>query len=402
MCMTRRARIQAALSHRETDRIPVDLGASESSGIMGIAYNRLKSHLGIEGQTRIYDLSQMIAKVEVPVLEAVGADAMPLLIEPKHWKFWTLQEGSPAVVPAKMELERLGNGDWIQRGSDGTVVARCPRGGIYFDTVWHPLENARTSEDIDAGQPFIESFDWPSYLDEGYEDLREKARALHENTDYFIVANLWVHVFAAGQILRGFANFMTDLVLDKPLAHRLMGNLVDAYLARVDRYLDAVGEYVDIIQVNDDLGTQTGPQLSPALYREMVKPYHRRLWEYIKQRSGKPLLLHSCGSVYDLIPDLIEIGVDALNPVQVSAANMDSKKLKAEFGDEITFWGGGCDTQNVLSRAAPAQVRAEVRRRVDDLAPGGGFVFCQVHNIQADVPAENILAMYEELGTLPA
>ena len=382
--------------------MPVDLGASESSGIVGIAYNRLKARLGIAGRTQIYDLSQMIAKVEPAVLEAVGSDAMSLLIEPKQWQPWPLQDGSPGEIPAKMAINRLENGDLVQAADDGTVLSRCPAGGLYFDTVWHPLAQAATVEDIDAGQPFFESFDWPSCLDETYEDLRSKARDLHENTDYFIVGNLWVHVFASGQILRGFDQFMMDLVADKPLAHRLLARQVEAYMLRVDKYVEAVGQYVDIIQVNDDLGMQSGPQLRPELYREMVKPYHKRLWQYIKERSGKPLLLHSCGSVYEFIPDLIEMGIDALNPVQVSAANMDSAKLKAEFGSDITFWGGGCNTQSVLARGTPAEVRAEVRRRADDLAPGGGFVFCQVHNIQADVPVENILAMYEELGTLSA
>lgn len=398
--MTHRERIAAALAHKESDRVPIDLGGTESSGIMGICYNRLKDRLGVGERTQIYDLSQMIAKVEPSVLEAVGSDAMPLLIEPKEWQSWTLQDGSPGEIPAKMRIEELENGDSVQIADDGTVVSRCPAGGVYFDTCQHPLQSVSTVEHIDAGQPFFESFDWPSYLDETYDDLQAKARDLHENTDYFIVANLWVHVYASGQILRGFDNFMMDLAADKHLAHRLLDRQVEAYLPRVDKYVDAVGEYVDIIQVNDDLGMQTGPQLRPQLYREMVKPYHLRLWQYIKERSGKPLLLHSCGSVYEFIPDLIEMGIDALNPVQVAAADMDSKKLKAEFGQDMTFWGGGCDTQSVLARGTTQEVRDEVRRRVDDLAPGGGFVFCQVHNIQADVPVENVLAMYEELGTL--
>lgn len=149
------------------------------------------------------------------------------------------------------------------------------------------------------------------------------------------------------------------------------------------------------IQVNDDLGTQNGPQIAPETYREMVKPYHTRLWGLIKKLSGKPLLLHSCGSIYEIIPDLIETGIDAINPVQVRAMNMDSKKLKKKFGKELTFWGGGCDTQQILGRGTPAEVKEEVRRRCADLAPGGGFVFCQVHNIQPNVPPDNVMAMYE-------
>ena len=215
-----------------------------------------------------------------------------------------------------------------------------------------------------------------------------------------MVGNLWVHLLASGQDLRGFEQFMIDLVQNKKLARRILQNQVEAYLPRIDEYINLAGEYLDIIQVNDDLGTQNGPQISRDLYREMLKPYHKKIWSYIKEKSKKPVLLHSCGSIYELIPDLIEAGIDALNPVQVSARDMDTRKLKREFGRYITFWGGGCDTQKILPRGTPEDVRREVRRRVDDLGKDGGFVFCQVHNIQPDVPVENILAMYDELRAI--
>lgn len=399
--MNSRERLETALAHREPDRIPVDLGASESSGIHGVAYNKLKAHLGLTGgRTQIYDLSQMIAKVEPEVLDRVGADAIPLLIEPRQWKPWTLPDGSACEVPAGADLRRTATGDAELLADDGTVVARCPASSFYFDTCYHPLEKAATSADIEAGLAHLRSFDWPSFNDEDYEDLARKAKRLYETTDRALVGNLWVHVLAAGQILRGFENFMVDLVADKALAHALMGRLVEGYEERVRRYVEAVGPYCSVIQVNDDLGTQTGLQVSLATYREMIKPYHARLWGQIKQLSGRPLLLHSCGSIYDVIPDLLEIGVDAINPVQVAAARMDSALLKREFGRDLTFWGGGCDTQSVLERGTPRQVREEVRRRCNDLAPGGGFVFCQVHNLQPRVPVENIVAMYEAVAEL--
>jgi len=398
--MTSRERIVAALAHREPDRVPVDLGANESSGIVAVAYNRLKKHLGISGRTAVYAPLCMTCIVEPSVLDVVGADAMALYIEPAQWKGWTLPDGSAAEIPEGFITKNLDGGDTVQIADDGTVVSRCPAGGLYFDPVSHPLENAKTREDIDVGRPFFETFDWASYFDEGLDAMAARARTLRNETDYAVFGNMYLHMFAAGQALRGFENFMMDLIVDKPLAHHLLGRLVDAYLPRVDRYLDAVGPYVDIVGVNDDLGAQRGPQISPELYREMVKPYQKRLWQYIKSKSGKPLFLHSCGSVYEFIPDFIDCGVDILNPIQTSARDMDTRRLKREFGNDLVFWGGGCDTQTVLARGTPRQVREEVRRRVDDLAPGGGFVFCQVHNIQADVPVENMLAMYEELGTL--
>jgi len=398
--MTSRERIQGALTHQEADRIPVDLGASESSGITGIAYNRLKAHLGLAGRTQIYDIVQMIAKVEEPVLDYVGADALPLLIEPRRWKPWHLQDSSPCEIPESLEITEYENGNAAILDDDGTAALFCPSSSYYFDPVNPPLAEADRPEDIEAGIEHLETYDWPEFLDEDYDDLRKKARCLHEETDRFIVGNLWVHVFAAGQILRGFENFMVDLAANKPLAQYLMARLVDCYEERVRRYVEAVGPYVDIIQVNDDLGQQDGPQLNPELYREMVKPHHARLWGLIKELSGKPLLLHSCGSVYAFIPDLIELGVDALNPVQVTARDMEGDDLKREFGADLTFWGGGCSTQGVLDRGTPEQVREEVRRRCDQFAAGGGFVFCQVHNIQPDVPPENIMAMYEALQSL--
>jgi len=397
--MNGRKRIEAALAHKEADYIPLDLGATESSGIHGIAYNRLKHHLGIKGgHTQIYDLSQLISKVEPEILRAVGADAVPLLIEPHKWKPWRLQDGSICEIPAGANIRSDSRENMELVADDGTVVAVCPAGSYYFDTCYHALADASSPADIEKGIDHLRGFDWPSFCDEDYDDLNRKARHLYEKTDRAIVGNLWVHVFAAGQILRGFENFMMDLLADKPLAHALMGRLVDCYEERVRKYVEAVGQYCTIIQVNDDLGTQNGPQLAPETYREMIKPYHARLWSLIKKFSGKPLLLHSCGSIYELIPDLIEIGIDAINPVQVRAANMDTKKLKKEFGKDLVFWGGGCDTQQVLGNGTPAMVKDEVKRRCADLAPGGGFVFCQVHNIQPNVPPENIMAMYEAVG----
>ncbi len=398
--MTPRERIVSALHHKEPDRIPVDLGATDSSSIMAMVYNRLKHRLGISSPTQVYDVMQMIAKVEPAVLTAVGADAVPILLEPKKWKPWTLRDGSQVEIPAKAMLEKQANGEILQRTCDGTVIGRCPPDGLYIEPFGHPLKDAVSIRDIDAGAAFFQSFDWANHFDETFDDLRAKAQTLYNETSYAIVGNLCIHLFAAGQSLRGFDTFLMDLIADKPLAHRLLEKQVEAYLPRIDRYVQAVGPYVQVILVNDDLGTQTGPQISPELYREMIKPYHKQLWGYLKAKSGKPLLLHSCGSIYDLIPDLIEIGVDALNPVQVSAARMDTKILKREFGRDLTFWGGGCDTQKVLARGSVQEVKDEVKKRVRDLVPGGGFVFCPVHNIQADVPVENILAMYETIKEL--
>lgn len=242
--------------------------------------------------------------------------------------------------------------------------------------------------------PHIRIMDRPAYLDESLHDLAERARTLHRETDYAIVGHFGGHIFAASQLLRGMDNFMCDLVADKPFARALMEALADQHMAEFEHYIEALGPYIQVIALADDLGSQRGPQVSLALFREMVPASMERLYQHIKKRTSARLFLHSCGSVAALIPDLIEMGVDILNPVQVSAADMDTARLKREFGSELTFWGGGCDTQHILPFGTPQQVGDEVRRRIDDLGPEG-FVFAQVHNIQPGVPPANMLAMWD-------
>ncbi|MBN1294185.1 MAG: methyltransferase [Candidatus Latescibacteria bacterium] len=394
--MTSRERVLAALNHNEPDRIPLDLGGTESSCISGIAYNRLKKYLGIKsGETCIYDVYQQITKIEGNVRSQLEIDTIPLLFEPKQWKPFRLPDNSSCMIPEKWNPEGDGHGNLVVKNQKGEVTAIMPRGGYYFEPVNPPLKDINDSSELNANSDVINSYDLPTFADETLETIGDRARYLYEKTDYAIVANLQMHLLAAGQQLRGFENFMVDLLINKPLAHALLERLNDAYIERCSRYLKQVKDCIQIVLVNDDLGTQTGPMLSVDCYREMIWPYQKRLFEFIKKESGAYILFHSCGSVKQFIPSLIEAGVDALNPVQVSAAEMDTKELKKEFGRDITFWGGGCDTQHVLGSGTPGEIRDEVKRRIDDLAARGGFVFTQVHNIQPDVPPDNIMAMYE-------
>jgi uroporphyrinogen decarboxylase len=188
---------------------------------------------------------------------------------------------------------------------------------------------------------------------------------------------------------------MMDLAGNPEFAGALLDKLVEANIQRLKQVLPVVEGYVQIVQTGDDLGIQTGPQLSPKLYREVVKPRHKWLYQYLRKHTDAYIFIHTCGSVYEFIPDFIEMGIDILNPVQVSAKDMDTKKLKDEFGKDVTFWGGGCDTQKVLPFGTPSEIKEEVKKRIEGLAPDGGFVFTQVHNIQAGIPPENIMAMYE-------
>ena len=271
-----------------------------------------------------------------------------------------------------------------------------PSGGFYYEVGDPPLACLTAAAQVDPEASCIRGFDLPAFSDECWVERRERAKALRA-TGRAVVGNLMCHFLAAGQILRGYEQFMCDLLTEKALAHALLDALCEAYLARAETYVATLGEWLDVILVNDDLGTQSGPMLSPALYREMIKPYQKRLFGFIRQRFDGALLMHSCGAIAEFIPDLIECGVQAINPVQVSATGMEPERLKREFGRDIVFWGGGCDTQRVLNKGTPDDVRREVRRNCAAFAPGGGFVFTQVHNIQPDVPPENVVAMVEAL-----
>jgi len=392
--MTGRERTLAALNHTEADRIPLDLGATESSGVTVLKYRALTDEIGIGGAVQIFDPYQQLAKIEEPVLRHFGVDTCPVLIEPKKWKPALLDDGSPCEIPAGWNEVERADGAREVLDADGRAVARKPSASFYFDPVNPPLAGV-SADTLDPNDPAIRSYDWPGWADETSGDIAARAMALRAETDCALVGNLQIHILAAAQILHGYEDFMMDLALDPGFVHKLFGALVEGYKKRLDDYLPKVGPHLDVILVNDDLGTQQGPMMSLEMYRELLLPYQKELFGYIKKRFEGFLLLHSCGSVVACIPDLIEAGIDALNPVQVSAAGMDSKELKKKFGNDLTFWGGGCDTQRVLCKGTKQEVFDEVKRRIDDFAPGGGFVFTQVHNIQPDVPVKNILWMYE-------
>ncbi len=394
--MKSRECVLTALRHQEADRIPIDLNGMASTGIMAVAYNCLKAHLGMtDGETQVYDIGQQLAHPEPAVLERFGVDVLPLTHVPygldpvrPEWKPWTLPDGSPAMVPSGFNPVRSERGDWLILDDEGRVLSRMPAGGLYFDGVYRPLAEATTVAEIEA-------YELSPISDAELAWLRNEACRLYETTDKAIMGHFGGNILEGAQGLRGWDRFMMDMALEPKLAHALTQKLADHYVANLPRYLDAVGDYIQIIQMGDDLGTQRGPQLSPDMYREFIKPRHRQVYQYVKAHSNLYVFLHSCGSVYALIPDLIEESVDILNPVQISAADMDPARLKREFGRDIVFWGGGADTQRVLPCAKPEEVRQHVRELIEIFAPGGGYVFCQVHNIQANVPPENVVAMFE-------
>ena len=399
--MTSKERVLCSLDWREPDRVPIDLSGHRSSGISAIAYPKLRAALGLPPKPiRVYDIIQQLAIVDEDVLERFGVDTIELgrgfALDEDDWADWTLPDGTPCKVPAWSVPEREGS-RWVIRSASGRVIAAMPDGALYFEqTYWPFLEQ----ENLDAlGEAFAESM-WtaiasppgPSVSDE---ELVAGARALRQSTDRAIIGLFGGNLLEVGQFLYRNDGFFMLLAGEPRRAHRFLDKLVEFHLANLEHYLGLVGESIDIILFGDDLGMQNGPQISPAMYREFFKPRHAAMWQRAKQLADVKVMLHSCGDIGALIPDLIEAGLDAVNPVQISCPGMEPRALKANFGRDITFWGGGCDTRDVLPRSSPEEVARHVRRQVEILAPGGGFVFQQVHNILADVPPENIIAMFD-------
>lgn len=405
--MNSRQRVMAAVDHREPDRVPIDLGGHRSSGIMAIAYNKLKQHLGIEtGDIYVYDVIQQLAIIEPEVLDRFGVDTVEMgrgfALKREDWHDWVLPDGTPCKIPAFIEPVRVGN-DWRVYHEDGTLIGVQKENCLYFEQTCFPLADSDDDafDDLDSA---FEKVVWaalgtpPAPLGtdgEGLRQLAQGAKALRESTDRAIIGLFGGNLLENSQFLFGMANLFMLLAAEPRRAHRLLDKLVEMHLENLEKFLSAVGPYIDIILFGDDLGMQTGPQISPHMYREFLHPRYKLMWGTAKKLVDVKVMLHCCGGVFPLLPDLIEAGLDIIQPVQTGARDMEPERLKAAFGKDLCLWGGGCDTQRVLPQGTPEEVADDVRRNVSILAPGGGFVFQQIHNIMADVPPENIVAMLE-------
>jgi uroporphyrinogen decarboxylase len=373
---TSRERVQAALAHREPDRIPFDLGGSRMSGIHVRAYAGLREALGLPPvEIRVGDLTQQLAEVDDDVADALGCDVR--FVGPR--------------AGAAYRRELVDDGRYVTFRDEWGVGRRMPSdGGLYFDSFDAPLGG-----EVDAAG--IDAFPWPDATDPArYAGMADAARRIVEDEGRAVLAGSICGGLTEGLFkMRGFEDGYMDLAGDPGLARRVMERILEIKLAYWDRVLRELGDLVDVVGEADDLGGQDRTLFSPATYRALVKPLQRELFSFIRARTSARIFFHTCGAVRELVPDLIEIGVDILNPVQVSAAGMDSAALKREFGRDLVFWGGGVDTQRILGSGTPDEVRAEVRRRIADLREGGGFVFAAVHNVQPNVPAANLVAMWE-------
>jgi len=374
--MNHRQRVLQALNHQEPDRIPIDLGATIVSSITNSAYVDLKKYLGMP----LEEITMLDHVQQLPYLDEA-------LVQRFDVDFRMVQLPS-ATAPGLNYFEEGDYYAFIDRW--GSKLHMPKEGGLYFDWVDFPF--TETTEEA------LNRYNWPRPDPQEYIlRLRDQAKLLYEKTEFALVGSAVIGggIFEQPARTIGLQNFFMALVTEPQFADRLMEKITDIYIESCNNYLDEVGEYIQVFTFWDDVCGQDGWLIRPDLYRKLIKPKQRRLVEAIKKKTDARLFYHSCGATFDLIPDLIEIGFDILNPVQVSARGMDTKRLKQAFGKDITFWGGGVDTQHVLPFGKPQEVIDEVKRRIDDLAPGGGFVFAAVHNIQAFVPPQNVVAAFE-------
>lgn len=395
--MTSRERVLAAIRHEETDRLPIDLGSSRSTGINAIAYSNLRKHLGDENPTVLFDVKQLLAIPDEEIMQRLGVDVviLPRLVPSvgvriDEYKPGQLPCGGGDCLLAKaFEPRELPGGGLGIYDKEDHLIAIRPKDGLYFDEVYNPLADADCEADIDK-------LPMPSISDEEMQWLHDRAKHIYETTDYAISGATSTSLFEKGFKDWGYQNYLMNLMAEPELVEYYLDKLTDAYIVMMERYLDAVGDFVQIVQNNDDFGSQQGMLISPDLYRRLFKPRHARINEAIRRkRPNIHISLHCCGSIYPIIGDIIESGYDILNPIQKECANMDPLTIKREFGKNVTIWGGALSTQTTMTHGSIDDIINEAKEMIKIYAPGGGFVYSQIHNIQADISPEKILAFFD-------
>ena len=380
---THKERLLMALNHEQPDRNPMDLGGRQTT-LSILAYENLKNYLSLSHlPTKVMAHSWQTCFIDEAVLEMFDIDT-------RHVR--------PASKVNDVIGETLATGESDNIFVDEWGVKR-KIAGDYANLIDHPLRTANLED--------LEDFPWPDSADNyDFQSLREPTRKLYEQGEYALVGSLGSpgNIFEQAWYLRGLSEFMKDLIKNKDFAHGVMRRILDIRKRNVELYLNEVGEFIDVVQLADDMASQDNLLISPKHYREIVKPYQLELCQHVKSLTNAKIYFHSCGSISPLLDELIEIGVDILNPVQVSAANMDTQDLKKRYGKKLSFWGA-IDTFEVLPNGSASDVQAEVHKRICDLGKSGGYVMGPVHNICSDVPPENVVAMYEaglKYGTLAA
>ena len=363
-----RDRVMTALNHQEPDRVPLDLGSMCDTSVNQEFYRALKAHFGVQAKDVIIDRMTLTVKVDDRILEKLDVDTRGLFMG-------GADNGKDVELDAETYRDEWG------------VIRRRPTNSLYYDLVDAPLAGQITISDI-------VHHSWPDPHDPGrVQGLRESAETLRQETDFAIVLDAPSVCVHASQFVRGFEDWFIDMALSPSLMEALLDACTEIKMAMAGAALDAVGDLIDIVATGDDLGTQNAPMVSPETYRRLIKPRHRRYFDMVRSKTSAKIFFHTCGNVHPLLGDFIDLGIEILNPIQVSATEMEPARLKREFGDKLSFWGA-IDTQNVLPYGTVESVKAEVERRIAELGPGGGYVVNPVHNVQPDVPVENLLAIF--------
>ena len=377
--MTSKERMLKTLNHEEPDRVPFDLNGTLVSGIHHIAYNRLREYLGLEPkETELFDRVQGLARVHDDVLDRFEVDTRGVLT------------GSPFG----WELQLEETPEYEQFTDVWGITWRRPKPhGLYYDMVAHPLKGGSLDD--------AKKYNWPDPKDElRLKGIKEEAAGLAKSDSLVVLGTvgMTVGLLQTFQWMLGYEDSFYSLAADPELTHYIVGKLAELDIEFWEWAIPYIGDDIKVILYADDFGMQTGPVFSYEMFERYFKPWYAKIFQVIKkQKPDLFIFFHSCGSSRYIIPDLIESGVDIFNPVQYTSADMEAAGLKRDFGKDLTFWGGGIDTQKILPNGTVQQVKDEVRKRIEDFAPGGGFVFNTVHNIQPDVAPENIVAMWEAL-----
>ena len=405
--MNSRDRLLTALNHKQPDRVPVDLGATPSSGISAVAYHNLVKYLGLDLKNHVYDVIQEVTQPEMEMLDMFKVDVLDIgrffNNYESYWQNLEIMQGIPALYPRWFNPEKQSDGSWLAASPAGEYIAKMPAGATFFDQMIFPYVNGYPENynniSTDMSRVSWGGFGFPPYDRINEKDfwklLRETIKEERVKTDRALLIGVGCNLFEWGTFLRRIDNFLMDLYMDPDNVNKLLDKLLELHMAFLSKICNAVGDIVEVVKFGDDLGTNTGPFMPIEIYKEFFGSRHKIMTDYVKANTSAHTMLHCCGGIYELIPGLIEAGFEIINPVQINAYGMEPERLKKEFGKDITFWGGGINTQSVLNQATPQQVKDHIKRNMEIFSEDGGFIFNTIHNILPDVPPQNIVAMFE-------
>ena len=405
--MNSRDRLLTAINHKQPDRVPVDLGATPSSGISAVAYHNLVKYLGLDLKNHVYDVIQEVTQPEMEMLDMFKVDILDIgrffNNYENYWQNLEIIQGIPALYPRWFNPEKQSDGSWLAASPAGEYIAKMPAGATFFDQMIFPYVNGYPENynniSTDMSRVSWGGFGFPPYDRINEKDfwklLRETIKEERVKTDRALLIGVGCNLFEWGTFLRRIDNFLMDLYMDPDNVNKLLDKLLELHMAFLSKICNAVGDIVEVVKFGDDLGTNTGPFMPIEIYKEFFGSRHKIMTDYVKANTSAHTMLHCCGGIYELIPGLIEAGFEIINPVQINAYGMEPERLKKEFGKDITFWGGGINTQSVLNQATPQQVKDHIKHNMEIFSKDGGFIFNTIHNILPDVPPQNIVAMFE-------